>query len=222
MIRHLFDMYPTSVISVIDPLYDLCVYRIRVSSFPPDIVLSLRVLIILMETSPSAFTAQSLAQFPTFLLPFLISDKPSLSQPAYELLSDIIQDQQSKHALNGIAHIYSSFASIFTPFISSLPSLSISDIISQCARNQPFSKTPTSPYLNSSHSSLSIEAHMNTPGGIVLLARAFLRILAVFVRNAADGVASALESIARIAVQCVCLEDTLVRYEVMSGCESLP
>ena len=63
MIRHLFDMYPTSVISVIDPLYDLCVYRIRVSSFPPDIVLSLRVLIILMETSPSAFTAQSLAQF---------------------------------------------------------------------------------------------------------------------------------------------------------------
>ena len=63
---------------------------------------------------------------------------------------------------------------------------------------------------------------MNTPGGIVLLARAFLRILAVFVRNAADGVASALGFIARIAVQCVCLEDTLVRYEVMSECESSP
>ena len=167
-----------------------------------------------METSPSSLSSQLITQFPTMLLPFLVSDKPSVSQPGYDLLSFLLRDQMTKHAFTVISKLFSSFISLFSPFISALPSLPISDILSSlstpnlhCESIPPFNPPPPSSY--------SIKNHLNAPGGTITLSRTYLHLLSLFISNSASVLTSELESAARTTLQCVCYQETTVCLEVL-------
>ena len=124
----MFSNYPSSITSSTSFLYELCVSRIRFSSSLPEVVLSMKLIIILMETPSASFSSQSIAQFPTLLLPFLVSDKSSVSQPGYDLLSFLLQDQMAS------THSPSSLSS-------SLPSPLSSLLSSPHCRPSPFPKS---------------------------------------------------------------------------------
>ena len=172
----MFSNYPSSVTSSTSFLYELCVSRIRFSSSLPEVVLSMKLIIILMETPSASFSSQSIAQFPTLLLPFLVSDKSSVSQPGYDLLSFLLQDQMAKHAFSVISQLFSSFTSLFSPFLSALPSLPISEILSTLSAH-PLHCESAPPFSIPTPSSYSLQNHLQTPGGTTTLSRTYLRLL---------------------------------------------
>ena len=210
----MFSNYPSSVTSSTPFLYELCVSRIRFSSSLPEVVLSMKLIIILMETPSASFSSQSIAQFPTLLLPFLVSDRPSVSQPGYDLLSFLLQDQMAKHAFSVISQLFSSFTSLFSPFLSALPSLPISEILSTLSAH-PLHCESAPPFSIPTPSSYSLQNHLQTPGGTTTLSRTYLRLLSLFITNTGTILTAHLEAAARTTLQCVCYEEKSVCLEVL-------
>ena len=210
----MFSNYPSSVTSSTSFLYELCVSRIRFSSSLPEVVLSMKLIIILMETPSASFSSQSIAQFPTLLLPFLVSDKSSVSQPGYDLLSFLLQDQMAKHAFSVISQLFSSFTSLFSPFLSALPSLPISEILSTLSTH-PLHCESAPPFNIPTPSSYSLQSHLQAPGGTTTLSRTYLRLLSLFITNTGTILTTHLEAAARTTLQCVCYEEKSVCLEVL-------
>lgn len=210
----MFSKYPSSVTSSTSFLYELCVSRISFSSSLPEVVLSMKLIIILMETPSAVFSSQSIAQFPTLLLPFLVSDRPSVSQPGYDLLSFLLQDQMAKHAFSVISQLFSSFTSLFSPFLSALPSLPISEILSSLSAH-PLHCESAPPFNIPTPSSYSLQNHLQAPGGTTTLSRTYLRLLSLFITNTGTILTAHLEAAARTTLQCVCYEEKSVCLEVL-------